>query len=238
MRFDIPRDRMLEVAETDIVFDSAPHPYEVEHAEAIEANWQGEAARNPALFDGKVMLFSRLAWRAGKLDASCHAVRFATYLYWRRTRASATAEHLYSHAMPVTSDGALVTVRMGAHTANAGRVYFAAGSLDLDDVRNGRIDIAHNMVREVREETGIDLSGCKRDAAYHGYSSNGGTVIVRRYYLAEPADVVERRIRHFIAAESDPEIAEAVIVRGEHDLPDGLAAHMPPLIAWHFGAGR
>ena len=237
MHFDIPRGRMLEIAQADIAFDLAPHPYEVEHAAAIDANWAEEVRRQPALFDGQVMLFSRIAWQAGRLDGRCHAVRFASFLHWRRSRDGTTAEHLYAHAMPVASDGALVAIRMGSHTLNAGRVYFAAGSLDLDDVRDGRIDLVHNMTREVSEETGIDLAGCRAEAAFHGYSANSGTVILRRYFLEETAEVIADRIRAFIATQAEPEIAEPVIIANGGDLPDGLMPHMPPLIDWHFSVG-
>lgn len=237
MHFDIPRGRMLEIARADIVFDPAPHPYEVEHAAAIDANWAEEIERQPALFDGQVMLFSRIAWREGRLDARCHAVRFASFLHWRRSRDGTAAEHLYAHAMPVASDGALVAIRMGSHTLNAGRVYFAAGSLDPDDIKDGRIDLVHNMVREVSEETGIDLTDCHSEAAFHGYSANSGTVILRRYFLEETAEVVADRIRAFIATQAEPEIAEPVIIASGDHLPDGLMPHMLPLIDWHFGAG-
>jgi len=234
--FDIPRGLMLAVDAAEIVFDPAPHPYELAHASAIEANWQAEIAANPAYFDGKVMLFSTIRWHERRIEGRCHAIRFATYLHWRRHRADASAEHLYAHAMPVSSDGALVAIRMSPGTANAGRVYFAAGSFDMSDVKDGHLDIDFNMEREVMEETGIELSGTRRDPGFHGFSANNGTVIVRRYFLDETADALAVRIRAFIASDPDPEISEPVIIRSAGDLPEGLMPHMPPLIEWHFGA--
>ena len=47
----------------------------------------------------------------------------------------------------------------------AGRVYFAAGSFEPVDFRDGLVDVDFNMIREVREETGLDLSGASAASA-------------------------------------------------------------------------
>lgn len=65
--------------------------------------------------------------------------------------------HLFAYPVLETSDGALVAIRMGAHTANPGQVYFAAGSLEPEDVVDGRCDIEANMRREVRRRPGSIL---------------------------------------------------------------------------------
>jgi len=235
MIFDIPRNRILPITKANLLVDPAPHPYEIAHREAIEANWALEKAEKPALFNGEVMFFSSIRWADGRLDARCHAIRFATFMHWRRSRRDPTAEHLYAHAMPVSSDGALVAIRMAPHTANAGRVYFAAGSFDPHDIRDGRLDIASNMAREVGEETGLDLNAARAEDAYHGWSGDGGTVLVRRYFLDRSADEIVEDIRRHIATDPDPEIDEAIVIRNADDLPDGLMAHMVPLVEWHFG---
>ncbi|RUX69633.1 hypothetical protein EN983_26975, partial [Mesorhizobium sp. M7A.F.Ca.CA.004.08.2.1] len=128
--------------------------------------------------------------------------------------------------------------RMGPHTVNAGRVYFAAGSFEPIDFRDGLVDVDFNMIREVREETGLDLSGAERGKRYHAMSTSSGTVIFRRYHAAAPADEIARRISAFVATETEPEIEGPVIIRHAADLPVGLSPHMKPLIEWHFANGN
>jgi 8-oxo-dGTP pyrophosphatase MutT (NUDIX family) len=234
MTFDLPHNLILPVDAVDVRLDPGPHPFAVENAAAIAANWQHETSANPALFDGTVVLLSQLAYRNRRLVGRCHAVNYSTFMLWRRRREASGAGHAYAHAMLVAGDNALVAIRMGKHTVNAGRVYFAAGSFEPVDFRDGMVDVDLNMIREVREETGIDLSAVRRGARWHALSTASGTVIFRRYHVEETADEIARRISSFVAAEAEPEIEGPVIMRHAADLPDGLAPHMKPLVEWHF----
>ncbi|AZO43912.1 hypothetical protein EJ076_23895 [Mesorhizobium sp. M7D.F.Ca.US.005.01.1.1] len=234
MSFDLPRNVILPVDAVDVRLDPDPHPFALDNAEAIAENWQREIAANPALFDGTVVLLSQLAYRDNRLVGRCHAVTYSTFMLWRKRRENSGAEHAYAHAVLVAGDNALVAIRMGLQTVNAGRVYFAAGSFEPVDFRDGQVDVDFNMIREVREETGLDLSGAERGKRWHALSTNSGTVIFRRYHETAPADEVARRISAFVATETEPEIEGPVIIRHAADLPVGLSPHMKPLIEWHF----
>jgi 8-oxo-dGTP pyrophosphatase MutT (NUDIX family) len=234
MRFDLPRNVILPVDAVEVRLDPGPHPFALENADAIAENWQREIAANPALFDGTVVLLSQLAWRDNRLVGRCHAINYSTFMLWRKQRENSGAEHAYAHAMLVAGDNALVAIRMGPRTVSAGRVYFAAGSFEPIDFREGLVDVDFNMMREVREETGLDLSAARRGVRYHALSTASGTVIFRRYHVTAPADEIARRISAFVASETDPEIEAPVIIRHAADLPEGLSPHMKPLIEWHF----
>jgi 8-oxo-dGTP pyrophosphatase MutT (NUDIX family) len=234
MSFDLPRNVILPVDAIDVRLDPGPHPFARDNEQAIAENWQREIEANPALFDGTVVLLSQLAWRDNRLVGRCHAVNYSTFMLWRKRRENSGAEHAYAHAMLVAGDNALVAIRMGRHTVGAGSVYFAAGSFEPIDFRDGLVDVDFNMIREVREETGLDLSAARRGVRWHALSIASGTVIFRRYHVDEPADEIARRISAFVAAETDPEIEGPVIIRHAADLPEGLSPHMKPLIEWHF----
>lgn len=234
MQFDLPTDRVFAVGEVSVVLDPSPHPFAAANVSAIEAHWEVAKAANPALFDGEVALLSSLSLRGGNLVGRCHIVRYAAFLYWRSLRPIPGAGHAYTHAMLVSSDNALVAIRMGPSTVNAGQVYFAAGSFEPVDFPDGKADLEANMRREVIEETGIDLSGVPHERQYHAVSKTTGTVVFRRYFLDRSADELADDITRHVAAEDDPEIEGPVIIRGPSDLPDRLAQQMPDLIAWHF----
>lgn len=231
--FDIPRNSIVPVSAIEVRLVPGQHPFEAANAEAIEANWQREVSANPALFDGTIVLLAELAYVDGRLTGRCHAVRYATLLYWRRSRPQG-AEHAFAHAALVSSDGALVAIRMAAHTANAGRIYFAAGSFEPFDFRDGLVDVEANMAREVGEETGLDISATRHDPRYHLFSRDSMTVIFRRCYLDETADEIARRIAGFVASEEQSEIDGAVIIRKGDNLPAGVMPYMKAIIDWHF----
>lgn len=233
MSFALPLGVILPVDEIDVRLDPSPHPFEAANLNAVAQNWQREVETKPALFDGKIALLSEFGYADRRLFGRCHTVRYSTFLYWRKDRAG-TAMHAFAHPMLVARDNALVAIRMAAHTVNAGRVYFAAGSFEPEDFPDGVVDPHGNMVREVLEETGLDISTVRRGARHYALATERGTVIFRRYFLEEDADEIASRIRDFVAGETEPEIEEPVVIRNAGDLPDSLMPHMPPMIGWHF----
>ena len=238
MVFDIPRNVILPIDRVDVSLDPAPHQFELAHGAEIDENWRLEKAANSAVYDGQMVLLSSLSHRDRRLEGKSHAIRYATFLYWRKHRAYSGAEHAYAHAALVTADNALVAIRMGPHTSNPGLVYFAAGSFEPGDFQNGVVNLDFNMAREVREETGLDISGLSHDSRYHALSVPEGTVIFRRYYLEEDAGTVAKNIRQFVANDPEPEIEGPVLVRHAGDHPRGLAPHMVQIVAWHFANAR
>jgi 8-oxo-dGTP pyrophosphatase MutT (NUDIX family) len=239
MSFDLPRDAMLPVDAVDVVLDPGPHPFETDNREEIAQNWLREKAAKPALFDGTMVLLAGLAYRDRKLAGRCHAVRYSTFMHWRNNRTIAGVGHAFAHPMLVSSDNALVAIRMAAHTVNAGRVYFASGSFEPEDFPDGRVDLHRNMARELMEETGLDLDAARGEVRHYALATAHGTVICRRYHFDADAGELALRIEDFVARDRMPEISGPVVIRGVDDLPEGLMPHMKRLVGWHFsGAGE
>ncbi|WP_312796493.1 hypothetical protein [Tianweitania sp.] len=233
-RFDLPENQMVAVDDVNLRLDLSNLPFEDAHRQAIAAHWLIEKAAQPALFNGRLLMFSELRLENGVLEGRCHLADYATLLYWRSIRPHPDVVHCFAHPALVSADGALVAARMGAHTANAGSVYFAAGSFEQDDLRDGRIDHVANMEREVMEETGLDLTRLTHEPDYHVLAMVTGTVIFRRYRLDVSADEAARAIEAHVAADPEPEIEGPVILRDAKAAPDGLLPHMQTFRDWHF----
>jgi 8-oxo-dGTP pyrophosphatase MutT (NUDIX family) len=134
----------------------APWPWAQDNAEEIARHWAERSAQQPSLFDGRVLVARDLAIQEGVLESRHVVVPFSALLYWRdRAFPEAGACNAFGAAVVVSSDGAVLLGRMAAHTANAGRTYFPAGTPDLGDVRGEALDIEGSILRELEEETGL-----------------------------------------------------------------------------------
>jgi 8-oxo-dGTP pyrophosphatase MutT (NUDIX family) len=230
----LPVGRVIAAERAELRLSPDDHPYERIHADAIEANWRREREANSALYDGRTVLFSRVALEGGTLVGRCHAVRFASLMHWRLARRSDVAAHLFAMAVPVTSDGAVMAVRMSARTANAGQVYFAGGSLEAPDFVDGVADVDGNMLREMAEETGLDLSACVAEPKLRVLNSPSGVVVMRRYRLNRSAAELDREIRAFVACERDPEITGPVFMWPDAPYDAAVLPWVRQVAEWHF----
>lgn len=231
----LPTDGSLHVVHSlDLLVSSDPHPLDLEAAEAVAENWEREVAANPALFNGRTILQRKIRYSDGHLTAEGHVSSFATFLWWRRQSGLAGACHLFGYPVIVSADGALVAVEMAPHTANPGQVYFAAGSLDLSDVVDGRCDIEGNMRREVMEETGLDLEAARADPVLYASYRSRRLTLLRIFRFSESADELAARINTFARDCAEPEISRAVVIRSGDPGAHGYGLAMLPILAWYF----
>jgi 8-oxo-dGTP pyrophosphatase MutT (NUDIX family) len=92
------------------------------------------------------------------------------------------------------------------------------------------------MAREVMEETGLDLDAAVPEARHHLISTPGGVVIFRRYRFSQSADEIAAQVQAHIAADPEPEISEAVLIRDASMQPVGIMSYMPALVGMHFAS--
>jgi 8-oxo-dGTP pyrophosphatase MutT (NUDIX family) len=210
------------------------HPWVVQHHRAIAANWEREIAANPSFFNGRMVFQHRLRFLDGHIDGSAHLAPFAAFLHWRRAERPAGGLHLFAMPLMLSSDGALVAIEMGQKTANPGRVYCAAGSMDGDDIFDGHCDLVHNMRREVLEETGLDLRDASDGGQFFALHDINTVVLFRRYRFAMTAEAMLEAIAAHVAAEAEPEISGAIAIRDARPDRHDYAFFMPAILAWLF----
>ncbi|MBP1857333.1 NUDIX hydrolase [Rhizobium herbae] len=230
-----PLERAIfPVLRVDLRVVDGPHPYYRAEQTEIAANWDEEFAANPALYDGLMMLPRAVQIRDGVISGETHVVPYSTFLLWRKARPVASAIHLFSLPVIVSSDNAVIAIRMGKHTSNPGRVYCAAGSLDPGDIRDGICDLDGNMAREVLEETGLTLADARSVSGLHALHDRGVITVFRTYRFAETAAELIDRIGAHILVDPEPEIDEALAIRSSDPAEHLYLPFMPPILEWVF----
>lgn len=243
----IPEHRVFELDAVRLRLDEAEHPWVAANRDAVAAHWAREQVERPWLFNGTVILHRDLQFDDGAIHGVSHRAPYAGLLHLIRTwkaqdgEAAAKAEaqlnawHLFGSAVILSSDGAMLLIRMAPRTANPGKVYAPAGSLDQSDIADGWVDVDGSILREAHEETGEALSSARAEEHLFGWRSGGRVAIFRRFVLAEPADAIATRMRAHIVTAAEQEVDDIVIVRTPEDLGPMAPAYMHAFADFHFG---
>ena len=209
----------------------APHDWRFASDEAprIDARWEELRARNPGLFDGRVLLARDLAIDDDVLGGTSFETGYKPFLCWREFGyPGEPVKNLF--AMPALrgSDGAFLLGRMGAATANAGRLYFPAGTPEPVDVgEDGFVDYEGSILRELEEETGIAPDEVTLDTRWTLVFAGPLVACMRMATSPLSAAALVERVAGFVASQAEPELDGLVAVAGPLDFDE---AQMPPFM--------
>lgn len=233
-----PENTVFPVSDLSLRVVAGEHPFHLAEGEAAAANWGLEIARTPALYNGRMVFQHQLEIEDGALRGEGHVIPYSTFLWWRKQPSPVTGYHPYGFPVVVSSDGAIIAVEMGAHTANAGQIYCAAGSLDESDIVDGYCDIRRNMAREVKEETGLDLGQGETDGRLFASHCRRRVTVIQIFRFRERATDLLKRIEDHMRVDEEKEIAGAVAIHSPDPKAHRYAAAMPPLLDWFFTMER
>ncbi len=160
MNFAAPR--IEEIATIEFRLAPAPWPFASNRAQEIDAHWARLVRRNPHHYNGRVLLMrdvNVVATASGRrLEGRCFVAEYKAFLAWRDFGfPDASVSNVFAMAALRSAEGAFLLGEMGPTTANAGQIYFPAGTPEPDDLVGGRIDLEACVRRELREETGIGV---------------------------------------------------------------------------------
>ncbi len=181
----------------------------------IDAFWTDESASKPNLFNGRVLLQHHAEVENGVFHAQYFETDYKPFLAWQRLGYPGPAlRNGFAMAALRSRDGAYLLGRMGAHTANAGRIYFPAGTPDLDDVRaDGTVDLAGSVLRELKEETGLGGDEITVGEGWLAVMDAVRVAFMRPVGIDLLADEARALMLARIAAQPEPELDDVVIIR-------------------------
>jgi 8-oxo-dGTP pyrophosphatase MutT (NUDIX family) len=183
--------------------------------------------RDKPIWNGRVLLARNPDFDGDRFSADYFETNFADFLAWRDWGfPDASVFNGFGMGALRGSDGVFVLGEMGAHTANAGRIYFPSGTPDLDDVRDGAVDIAGSVAREVEEETGLTPADYTAAAHWDCVVTGPSIAMIRILDVEMTGEALRARIEANLARQTEPELCAIHLVRGVSD----LSAAMPRFV--------
>ncbi len=216
-----------------------------DHAGAIAAHWRGLVAEKPASFDGRVLMLSHSEKHAvggRRVLRSAHfETSFSAFIAWRDFGfPDPSVKNCFAMAALCGDDGAFVLAEMGAHTANAGKIYFPAGTPDPEDVVGDRLDLGGSVLRELEEETGLTPAEVSLAGDWLLVEAGPRLACMRLARVSAPAAELARDLNARIALQTHRELAGVLVARDAGDLdptrmPDFIVAYLRRMFAAQAG---
>jgi 8-oxo-dGTP pyrophosphatase MutT (NUDIX family) len=191
-----------------------------QRAAEIGAHWQSLVAANPALFNGRVLLQYERRIEAGVLHGRYLETDYSAFLAWRDFGwPDKDIRNGFAMAALRTRDGAYLLGEMATHTANPGKVYFAAGTPDPADITpDGRVDLLGSLLRELEEEMGLSAAEVEVGEGWTAIIEGQRIAFMRPVGIAMEADAARSLILSRLATQVRPELADVRIVRSTADI--------------------
>ena len=211
------------VTELDLLVAPRPWPFAEARREEIAAHFAARQRERPDIWNGRVLIGTMPDFAGERFSARYFDVEFASFLAWRDW-GFPDRDVFNGFAMGAlrAADGAFVLGEMGSHTATAGRIYFPSGTPDLDDVRDGRLDIPASMTREVEEETGLSPNEYRAGSHWDCIRTGAVIAMIKTLDVDMPGDALRSKIESNLARQARPEFSAIHLVRRRGDLTGAM----------------
>jgi NUDIX domain-containing protein len=224
-----PLDRL------ELSFTPRPWDFAVKRRAEIEAYFADLQQRNPAIWNGRVLLLHHQVVRDGVFRGDYLETDYASFAAWRHWGSPAAGvRDCFAAAAVVARDGAVLLGVMAPHTFNAGDVYFPSGTPDPGDIVGGKVDLDVSVRRELKEETGLDIEEFDVEPGWSCVADGGLIVQVKLLRSNESADDLRARILTHLRREKQPELSDIVIVRSPRDFVGAMPRFVTAFLAQHF----
>lgn len=232
MTIDIP---LFHVEQLDLTFNQKPWLFAQEKRDEIAAYFAELQRQKPAIWNGRILLLHRHeidgdVFRGEYLETDYAS--FSAWCAWGTPPAGVC--NCFGAAAVIAADNAVLLGVMGAHTANAGHIYFPCGTPDPSDIFDGKVDLAASVTRELAEETGCGIDAFVVDPGWTVLRQRGRIVQIKTLHSPLTADALRTRMLEHLAREEQPELADIHIVRGPRDYHPEMPAYVVAFLGHHF----
>ncbi len=194
---------------------------------------------NQQLWNGQVLLLHRFGFSDGVFSSAHAETDYASFLAWRDWDfPDRSVANCYAMAAILSADGAFLLGEMAQDTANAGRIYFAAGTPEPGDVRaDGVVDMEANVLREMTEETGLRADDVTLTPGWMACLGPARIALMKLVRSRLDAETLRQGIRRTLENQAHRELADMVIVRSSVEIDRARTSELVAgyMDAWFAG---
>lgn len=216
-------------------FSSRTWPFSVERRPEIDAFFADLLKRKPAMWNGRALVLNGYTIENDILQGEFLETDYASFAAWIEWGWPVRDVYdCFGAAAILSADGAFLLGVMGEHTFNAGQIYPPCGTPDPRDVHDGKVDIDYSVGRELKEETGFDVSEFTAEPGWTLVAHGASIALIKVFKSAEKAVDLRNRILKFNASEKQPELSDIRIVRGAADFEPGIREFVKAFMVRRF----
>lgn len=220
------------VTKLDLVYSEWQWPFADQRRAEIDAHFTEARRAKPEMFNGRILMARDPAFAGDTFSARYFQTDFASFLAWRDWGfPDKSVFNGFGMGALRASDGAFVLGEMGQHTANAGKIYFPAGTPDLNDLRGDTVDIPGSVMRETAEEVGLTPNDYRTAEQWDIVVAGSLTAMIRILDVAVPADALRARIEVNLATQTDRELSAIHLVRSTSDFSPMMPEYIRAFLA-------
>lgn len=221
----------------DLTFEPREWPFATERRAEINAFFSRMQVKQPALWNGRVLLMHRFALDHGVMRGAFLEADYASFAAWQRWGCPpADVYDCFGAAAVEAADGAFLVGVMGAQTLNAGQLYFPCGTPDPNDIVDGKVDFDFSLRRELKEETGLDAAEFTDEPGWTLVVDGVLMAAIKVMRAALDAESLRARILANMSREQQPELADIRIVRSSADFDPMMRKFVKAFLAHRFAA--
>jgi len=214
-----PHDiKVIPLERLDVAYVPQRWHFADQRRREIDAHFAELQRENPALWNGRVLLLRDFTIVDRAFRGDCFDADYASFISWQDWGFPDTnVRDCFAMAAIQSADGAFLLGVMGAHTFNAGQIYFPCGTPDPSDIVADRLDFEGSARRELAEETGLDIAEFAVEPGWYAVFSGNLIAQMKLLRARQAATELRARILDYLASERKPELADIRIVRSPAD---------------------